>query len=98
MVAKSSLYRSVENFEAENRVRGALLDVDRSRFERVSVNAFCGIIELCGTVRSFYDKSLAIQVAEQVPGISTVVESIAVRATDPRGIAERRTRHQESGS
>ena len=80
MVAVNGLYQSVRNFETGARVKSALLQFDQTRFGHVSVNAFCGIVELSGVVSSYYDKSLAIGISERVTGVSTVVESIAIRS------------------
>ncbi len=79
MVAINGLYQSVQNFETGTRVKEALLDFDASRFSQVSVIAFCGIIELYGSVSHFYDKTIAIGIAERVFGVTTVVESIKIR-------------------
>ena len=78
MVSINGLYQSVQNFETGTRVKEALLDIDASRFAQVSVIAFCGIIELYGTVSHYYDKTLAIGIAERVFGVTTVVESIQI--------------------
>ncbi len=79
MVAINGLYQSVQNFETGARVKEALLNLDASRFSQVSVIAFCGIVELYGTVSHYYDKTIAIGIAERVLGVTTVVESIQIR-------------------
>ena len=79
MVAANSLYQSARNFELGVRVVDALLLGDETRFDQVSAIAFCGIVELSGAVSTLYDKLRAIEIAEQVPGVSTVVESLQVR-------------------
>ena len=79
MVATNGLYQSVQNLETEARVKDALWDADASIFGQVSVIAFCGIIELSGSVHHYYDKTLAIGIAERVFGVNTVVESIQIR-------------------
>jgi|GEM_PF-4345901 hypothetical protein len=78
MVKSNGLYQSLHNFETSVRVAEALMSFDESRFERISVVAFCGIVELSGSVSSYFDKALAMRIAKRVAGVSTVVESIRI--------------------
>ena len=82
MVKSNDLYQSDHNFETGVRVEEALMSFDPTRFDLISVVAFCGIIELTGTVSNYFDKALAMQLARQVAGVSTVVESIQVLQKD----------------
>lgn len=83
-----NLYQSARNWETGSRVRSALLNYDEVRFGRVSANAFCGIVELLGKVSTELDRVTAIQIAERVPGVSTVVDSIEIRSVPPRQSAD----------
>lgn len=83
MMRTNDLYRSQHNFETGIRVEDALLSTDQARFERVSAVAFCGIVELTGNVSNYYDKAQALRIARAVSGVTTVVESLQVRAGSP---------------
>ncbi|HEY0980817.1 MULTISPECIES: BON domain-containing protein [unclassified Schlesneria] len=80
MVAANHLYQSVTNFETGTRVTKTLMSYDDARFRRVNAVAFCGIVELSGQVATYFDKLLAIGIAEKVDGVSTVVESIRIHS------------------
>lgn len=79
MIAANPLYQSAHNYELSLRVENALLRADPNGFRRISVVAFHGIVELCGSVASKYQKRLALNIAERVPGVTTVVESVLIR-------------------
>jgi hypothetical protein len=79
MAYSHDLYQSRHNFVTGLRVEEALIQYDHDRFDRISVTAFCGIVELTGSVSNYFDKALAIKLARAVPGISTVVESLQIR-------------------
>jgi acyl-CoA synthetase (AMP-forming)/AMP-acid ligase II len=79
MIANSPRYQSKHNYEIGLRVENALIRAFPERFRRISVVAFYGIVELSGTVGSPSDKSLAVQIAERIPGVTTVVESVLIR-------------------
>lgn len=95
MVAGNGLYQSVRNYETGTRVVQTLLSYDESRFSRLNAVAFCGIVELSGEVASYFDKLLAIGIAEKVHGVTTVVESIRIQAASQFRAAsdQRRSRH-----
>jgi hypothetical protein len=84
MVTSNGLYQSAHNFETSIRVKDALLRVNQLRFSSLSVNAFCGIVELTGVLSNYFDKAQAMRIAGKVDGVSTVVESIQIRPN--RGI------------
>ena len=79
MIATKCRYKYLQHFETETRVKAPLLNMDAFRVDQVSVIAFCGVIELYGTVFRFYDKNIAIGIDERVFGVNTVVESIQIR-------------------
>ena len=79
MIKSNDLYQSQHNYETGIRVTEALKSVDARRFDRISVLAFCGIVELKGVVTNYYDRALAIRIARCVTGVSTVVESLQIR-------------------
>ena len=87
-----NLYQSARNWETGTRVRSALVNFDEVRFGRVSANAFCGIVELSGKVSTEFDRMAAIEIAERVPGVSTVVDSIEIRSVPPRQSADSTSR------
>jgi hypothetical protein len=100
MVASNGLFQSVHNYEVGVRVEQALLSAARLRSERVSAVAFCGIVELSGTVSSQLNKVLAIRIARQISGVTTVVESLRISnpANAPRANESRETAiHQPHG-
>lgn len=78
MVASNGLFQSIDNFETGTRVEDALLAFNGTRFARISAVAFCGIVELTGAVTNYFDKSLAMKIASQVEGVTTVIESIQI--------------------
>lgn len=90
MVAINHLYQSEDNYQTGIRVEHALIRTFPDRFLHVAASAFYGIVELTGSVASLHDKSLAIQLAERVPGVTTVVESLRVEDTSPLANASRR--------
>lgn len=94
MVASNGLFQSIDNFETGTRVEEALLTFNGTRFARVSAIAFCGIVELTGAVTNYFDKSLAMKIASQVDGVTTVVESIEILRFVPvaRPLSQRRPR------
>ncbi len=94
MVKTNELYQSLHNSETAARVEDALIDVGGSRFDRISVVAFCGIVELSGVVSDYYDKAIAMGIARRVTGVSTVVESIQIQQSTgvPRPKLQRRAR------
>ena len=94
MVAANGLYQSVRNYETGARVVQSLLNFDEVRFHRLNAVAFCGIVELSGEVASYFDKLLALGIAEKVDGVTTVVESIRVQSTSQSRIL---SEHPRSG-
>jgi hypothetical protein len=87
--------RQVRYSELGRRVSQELQAADRQRFGRISVRGlFCGFVELDGVVCSYYAKSLALQVARQIPEVSGVVDLIRVvpgahRQISPQGFRDR---------
>ena len=52
---------------------------DAQRFRRISARGLlCGFVELDGVVSSYYLKSLALQLARRVSGVTDVVDMIRV--------------------
>ena len=97
MVTLSNLYQSEDNYQTGIRVEHALIRSFPDRFLRVAASAFYGIIELTGSVQTLYDKSLAIEIAERVPGVTTVVESLRIAnstATAPHRFSVPVPKHQ----
>jgi hypothetical protein len=94
MVAADRFHQSFLNDEMVSRVTKALLDFDEVRFDRISVRAFYGIIELTGEVPNFRDKDLAVGIVERLYGVSTVLESLKIRAVSPRKSSVARPRYR----
>jgi len=94
MITSNGFFQSTHNFETSVHVEDALRGASESRFNDVSAVAFFGIVELSGTVSSYYDKAQALRIAGRVPGVTTVVESLEIRPTtgSRRETAERRPR------
>lgn len=88
---RNSPYQSSHNYEIGLRVENALIRTDPQRFQRVSAVAFYGIVELSGTVNSRDDRTIAVRMAERIPGVTTVIESLAV-PEDSRLISTQRLR------
>lgn len=84
------LYRSQPNHETENQIEKAFAGYQQ--FNRISIHAFYGIVELSGVALSYRDKKLAIQIARHVPGVTTVLESIRIEERSAN--FHRRTRHR----
>jgi osmotically-inducible protein OsmY len=64
-----------------------LRSADPLRFRRISVRGlFCGFVELDGVVSSYYLKSLALELARSVSGVTEVIDMIRVTP----GVGERR--------
>lgn len=84
MIAINPLYQSAHNYQSKHnydvgmRVQNALLRANPNSFRRLSVVAFHGIVELTGSVGSIHEKSVALGIAERVPGVTTVVESVQI--------------------
>lgn len=83
-------FGSRHNRAAEHQIELALND--KQRFGRISVQSFYGIVELSGVVRTSTDKALALQLAQRVEGVTTVLESI--RIEERRAVIHRRARHR----
>lgn len=79
MIAMNPRYQSAHNSAVSQRVQNLLIRMEPNRFHRISATAFYGIVELSGTVATHIDKMRAIQIAERIPGVTTVVESIRVQ-------------------
>ena len=79
MIANAPRYQSRHNYEIALRVENALFRSSPERFQNLSVVAFYGIVELSGTVERSADRAFAVQIAERIPGVTTVVESVQVR-------------------
>ena len=72
------------------RVESALIRAYPLRFQQISVLAFYGIVELSGSVENWGDRTLAVQIAERIPGVTTVIESVRVREdVESRRVNER---------
>ena len=94
MVAAKSFHQSFLNDQMVAHVTKALLDFDEVRFDRISVRAFYGIIELTGEVSSFRDKDLAVGIVERLYGVSTVLESLKIQSRSPRKSSVARPRYR----
>jgi osmotically-inducible protein OsmY len=74
--------------ELGRQVAAELHTVDARRFSRISVRGLlCGFVELDGVVSSFYAKSLALQIARNLPEVSGVVDLIRVVPTSGNRIS-----------
>lgn len=78
MVAFSSLKHEPADQALEKSVEQALLHHDPFRFRRVMARARAGVVVLMGTVSSYYAKALSFNLAQRLPGVSGVIDAIAV--------------------
>ena len=94
MVAANGFHQSVLNEQLVSHITKALLDFDEVRFDRISVRAFYGIVELTGEVSNVLDKDLAVGIVERLYGVSTVLESLKVQPFLPRKSSVARPRNR----
>ena len=78
MVAFTSLRHHSADRQLETRVSRELQSVDPVGFRRVTAHARQGVVVLQGSVSGFYAKSLAFQRAQQLSGVTAVIDSLNV--------------------
>ena len=79
MVVSASLQQVQRRISLGHRVAQELRTASYQRFQRITVRGLlCGFVELDGVVTSYFVKSLALQIARQVPGVTDVVDRIRV--------------------
>ncbi len=78
MVAFSNLKHEPADQALEKSVEQTLLNHDPFRFRRVMVRARAGVVVLMGSVSGYYAKALGFNLAQRLPGVSSVIDAIAV--------------------
>ncbi len=78
MVAFGNLRHEPADRLLEQNVEHALLNHDPFRFRRIMARARSGVVVLMGSVSTFYAKSLGFRLVQQLPGVSSVIDAIAV--------------------
>lgn len=79
MVASAGLQQTQRHIYLGQRVAQELRTASFQRFQRITVRGLlCGFVELDGVVSSYFAKSLALQLARQVPGVTDVIDRIRV--------------------
>jgi osmotically-inducible protein OsmY len=63
--------------ELAKRVR-LFLCVNRNGFRRIVVLSEGGVVRLCGLVKSFYVRQMALMLAQRVAGVRQVVDNLEV--------------------
>ncbi len=78
MVAFSNLKHEPADQALEKTVEQALLNHDPFRFRGVMARARAGVVVLLGTVSCYYAKALSFNLTQRLPGVSGVIDAIAV--------------------
>lgn len=78
MVAFSNLQHVPADRSLEQHVEQALLNYDPFRFRKIMARARSGVVVLMGSVSTFYAKSLGFHLTQQLPGVSSVIDAVAV--------------------
>ncbi|MEI8380646.1 MAG: BON domain-containing protein [Planctomycetota bacterium] len=79
MVASAGLQQTQRHIHLGQRVAQELRAASFQRFQRITVRGLlCGFVELDGVVSSYFAKSLALQIARQVSGVTDVIDRIRV--------------------
>ena len=66
-------------------IKAGLLDNRNTSGTRINVESYQGVVQLSGFARSEGEKTTATKVAESVPGVKKVVNSVAVAPATPMG-------------